>query len=128
MECLERRKLSYDIQELDTLIDVISSQPEKANLSIEEHRYIGFIVLDLIDSNDQTSVVCKNCGKQRYRSNQLEAFTVGPDDAKFRAASAKKKGLKNPFRKRPKHFPIYGGKGYKCPRGHILIYMQTWTT
>jgi hypothetical protein len=129
IECLEHRKSSYEIQELDTLIKVLSNQPEKATLSFEEHRYryFGFIVLNLIDASGLKSVLCMPCSKH-YRSNQLEAFTVGPDDATFQADKAKKGGLKSLVRKKLKPPGMYGGKGYKCPRGHILIYMQTWTT
>jgi len=126
MECLEHRKISYEINELDTLIDVILSQPDQTILSSAEHQYFGFIALDLINTSEG-SVTCKNCGKQ-YRFNQLEAFTVGPDDATFKAVREKKGGFKNLFRKRARPPGIYGGKGYKCPRGHILIYMQTWTS
>jgi hypothetical protein len=126
MERLERRKLSYDIQELDTLIDVISSQPDQTILSSAENPYFGFIALELINSSEGSGV-CETCGK-KYNFNQLEAFTVGPDDATFRAASTKKGGFKNLFRKKLKPPGMYGGKGYRCPRGHILIYMQTWTS
>jgi hypothetical protein len=124
MLCLEHRKSSYENNELDTLIKLLANQPENAKLSSEQHRYFGFIVLeDLIDTSGQGSVVCKNCGKQ-YRFNQLEAFTVGPDDATFKAATAKK----NLFREKPKPFGIYGGKGYKCPEGHELIFQVAWRT
>lgn len=126
MELLENKKSSYEIKELDDLIKYIWSQHDKVTLTFEEHPYFGFIALDLIRTSEG-SVTCNNCGKQ-YRFNQLEAFKVRPDDANFNAASAKKKGLKNPFLKKPKPPGMYGGKGYKCPRGHILIYMQTWTT
>ena len=126
MECLEHRKSSYEIQELDTLIEVLSSQPDQTILSLAEHPYFGFIALELINVGEG-SVFCKNCGKQ-YRFNQLEAFTVGPDDATFKAATAKKGGFKNLFRKKPKPPGMYGGKGYKCPRGHMLIFMITWRT
>ncbi len=124
LKLLENRK-SFENKELKRLIKSLSSQPEKASLSFEEHPYFGFITLELIKTTDG-SVVCKYCGKQ-YHFNQLRAFTVEPDDP-FRAASTKKGGFTRMFRKRPKHFPMYGGKGYKCPRGDILIYRQTWTT
>ena len=126
MQCLEYRKSSYDVQELNLLLDVISSQPDQTILSSAEHQNFGFVALDLIKLNKGAAVICKNCGK-RYHSNQLEEFTVGPDDATFRAVSTKKGGFKNLFRKKLKPSGMYGGKGYKCPRGHILIYMQTWT-
>ncbi len=129
IKLLEHRKSSYENKELDTLIKVLSNQPEKATLSFEEHRYryFGFIVLDLIDASGQGSVLCMPCSKQ-YLFNQLQAFTVGPDKATFKAATAKKGGFKNLFRRKTKPPGMQGGKGYKCPRSHILIYMQTWTT
>ena len=126
MECLEHRKSSYEIKELDTLIQVLTSQPEKATLSFEEHRFIGYIALELIKVGEG-SVFCKNCGKQ-YRFNQLAAFTAGPDEATFKTFTAKKGGFKNLFRKKPKLPGIYGGKGYNCPHGHTLIFMVTWRT
>lgn len=126
MECLEHRKTSYEIKELDLLLDVISSQPEKAILSSAEHPYLGYIALDLINAGEG-SAFCKNCGKQ-YRFNQLEGFTVEPDKSTFKGATAKNRRFKNLFRKRPKLPGMYGGMLYRCPSEHILIYMQTWTT
>ena len=126
MQCLEHRKTSYQINELDTLIDVLRNQPEQTILSLAEHKYFGDIAINMIDASEG-SAFCINCGKQ-YRFNQLEAFTVGPDDATFKAATAKRGGFKNLFRKKPRLPGNYGGKGYKCCRGHTLIYMITWRT
>ena len=125
MQCLEDRKPSYDVQELDNLIDVISNQPDQINLSSAEHPYFGFIALDLINKSSEGYAFCRNC-EQKYRFKELEAYTVGPDDATFKAATVKKGGFKNLFRKKLKPPGMYGGKGYRCSRGHILIYMQTW--
>ena len=126
MECLEHRKTLYEIKELDPLLDVITNEPEKVILFLEGQKYFGFIALDLINDGEG-SVLCKTCSKQ-YPSNQLETFTVGPDDASIKTLTGKKKGLKGLFRKRPKPFGMYGGKGYKCPEGHELIFMRTWIT
>ncbi len=126
MERLKNRKTSYQINELDTLIDVLRNQPEQTILSLAEHKYFGHIAINMIDASEG-SAFCKNCGK-RYRSNQLEAFTVGPDEATFRAASTKKGGFKGLFRKKPIQFAMYSGKGVKCPHGHMLIFMVTWIT
>ena len=100
LECLEHRKTLYGIKELDLLLDVISSQPDQTILSSAEHQYFKFIVLDLISAG-KGSVVCKNCGKS-YRFHQLKPFTVGPDEATFKAVTAKKGGLKRLFRKKTK--------------------------
>jgi hypothetical protein len=70
---------------------------------------------------------CENCGK-RYSAQELEAFIAGPDDASVKAAKAKNRRFKKLFRKKLKLPGFYWGKGYKCPRNHILIYMQTWRT
>jgi hypothetical protein len=125
-ERLEQRKISYKVQELDLILDVISSQSDQTILSSAEHRYFGFIALDLISAG-KGSVVCKNCGK-RYRCNQLEDFATGPDEIKSKVNTAKKGGFKSLFRSKPKPFGMYGGKGYKCPEGHELIFMITWRT
>ena len=127
MECLEKRKISYEIKELDLLFDVISSQPDQNILSSAEHQYFGFIALELLCAG-KGSAFCKNCGK-RYCSNQLEGYTVGPlGEASFKAIKGKIRGFKSLFRKKPKPFGMYGGKGYKCPEGHELILMITWIT
>jgi hypothetical protein len=127
LERLEQRKISYKIQELDLLLDVISSQPEKAILSLEEHQHFGFIALELLVAG-KGSAFCKNCGK-RYRFHQLKAFTVGPDETTFKVNTGKKGGFKSLFPRKPKpSFGMYGGKGFKCPEGHELIFMITWRT
>jgi len=124
IQLLENRKSSYNIQELDTLIKVIANQPDQTIISSAENPYFAFIALELINSTEG-SVVCKNCGKQ-YRFNQLEAFTVGPDEATFKDVKGKIGQFKNLFRKKKKLPGMYGGKGYKCPRGHTLLYLVTW--
>ena len=125
MECLEHRKSSYEIKNLDTLIKALSSQSENTILSSTEHHYFGFIVLDLISAGEG-SVVCKNCGK-RYRCNQLEDFATGQDEITTKVNTAKKVGFKSLFRKKPKP-GLSGGKGVKCPEGHELIFMISWIT
>ena len=127
MECLEHRKTLYGIKELDLILDAISSQPEKAILSLEEHQHFGFIALELLVAG-KGSAFCKNCGK-RYRFHQLKAFTVGPDETTFKVNTGKKGGFKSLFRRKPKpSFGMYGGKGFKCPEGHELIFMISWIT
>ena len=126
MERLEHRKSSYEIEELDLLLDVISSQPDQTILSSTDHQYFGFIALELLSAG-KGSAFCKNCGK-RYCSNQLEAFTVGPDEASFKAIKGKIRRFKSLFRKKLKPFGMYGGKGYKCSEGHELIFMISWIT
>ena len=127
LERLEQKKISYKIQELDLLLDVISSQPDQNILSSAEHQYFGFIALELLFAG-KGSAFCKNCGK-RYCSNQLEGYTVGPlGEASFKAIKGKIGGFKSLFQKKPKPFGMYGGKGYKCPEGHELIFMISWIT
>jgi len=50
MELLEHRKLSYEIRELDTLIDLLSNQLNQIILSSAEHPYFGHLAIDLIDA------------------------------------------------------------------------------
>jgi hypothetical protein len=126
MELLELRKSSYDVQELDTLTQVLSSQPDQTILSSAEHQYFGYIALNLIKSSEGYAV-CKSC-EQKYSFNQIQAFNVGPDKATFKAVTSKKGGLKSLFRKKPKLPGMYGSKGYRCLNGHTLIFMVTWIT
>jgi hypothetical protein len=125
LERLEQRKISYKIQELDLLLDVISSQPDQTILSSTDHQYFGFIALELLSAG-KGSAFCQNCGKL-YCSNQLEGYTVGPN-ASFKTIKGKIDGFKSLFRKKTKPFGMYGGKGYKCPEGHELIFMISWIT
>jgi hypothetical protein len=127
LKCLEHRKSSYDNQELDNLIKALTNQPENATLSLEEHRYFGFIVLDLIHAGEG-SVTCNNCCGKQYRCNQLEDFTTGPDEIKSKVNTDKKRVFKDLFRKKPKPIGLSGGKGVKCPEGHELIFMISWIT
>ena len=126
MECLKNRKTSYQINELDTLIDVLRNQPEQTILSLAEHQYFGHVAIDMIGASEG-SAFCKNCGKH-YRFNQLEAFTVGPDKHTFEVNTAKRGGFKSLFRKKPKLPGMYGGKGNRCPEGHELIFLISWRT
>jgi hypothetical protein len=124
IDCLKQRQTSLEIEELDNLIDVLSSQPDQSILTSVEHQYFGFVAIQLIKFGEG-SAICKICGK-RYHSNQLEAFTVEPGRTTFTAPSAKKGGLKRLFRKNPKPIGCSGGDGIKCPEGHMLIFMITW--
>ena len=126
IERLEHRKTLYEIKELDNLIQVLSSPPDQTVLSSAEHQYFGFIALDLINSNEG-SVVCKICNKH-YDARLLKAFSKAPDDASIKVYTGKEGKFKNLFRKKPKLPGMYGGKGYRCPEGHELIYLVTWVT
>jgi hypothetical protein len=59
MECLKNRKTSYQINELDTLIDVLRNQPEQTILSLAEHQYFGHITIDIIDASEGSISLCK---------------------------------------------------------------------
>ena len=118
----------YGVDEAKTILKCIPFQTGETKPIQEKHDYFAYIVLELIGAGKgKGSVVCKNCGKS-YRFHQLKAFTVGPDETTFKVNMGKKGGFKSLFRKKPKPFGMYGGKGYKCPEGHELIFMITWRT
>ena len=115
----------YGVDEAKTILKCIPFQTGETKPIQVKHDYFAYIALELIGAG-KGSAFCKNCGKQ-YRSNQLEAYTVGPNEATFKAVTAKKGGLKRLFRKKPKPFKfgMYCGRGLTCPESHTLIFMVT---
>ena len=60
MKLLEHQKTSYEIQELDTLIQVLSSQPYQTILSSAENPYFAFIKCNNIQDLRYSSNDCSN--------------------------------------------------------------------
>jgi hypothetical protein len=83
------------------------------------------IVLELIAAG-RGSVTCKTCNKL-YKPNQLHPIIIGAGKSPFDINTWKKRGIKSLFRKK-KQPALFGGRGYKCPEGHVLISVITWRT
>ena len=70
-------------------------------------------------------MTCKICNIN-YNACQLTQFAFGHGKSPFNT-NQKQKGGFSLFGKK-KNPSMFGGKGFKCPEGHILISMETWRT
>ena len=117
-------KIEYAPDEVSQLLKLISTDSDEAILNLDDHSYFGYIALGLIGSGIGT-VTCKPCDKT-YDAGQLKQFAVGHGKSPVYINQKRKGGfrlfgkIKNPS--------LFGGKGYKCPAGHLLISMETWKT
>jgi hypothetical protein len=93
-------------------------------LNPDDHHYFGYVALDLI-SEGMGKASCIICG-ETYDAGQLEDFAVGHGKNPFNLKQKRKGGIRQ-FEKR-KNPSMFGGKGFTCPEGHILISMETWKT
>ena len=117
-------KSGYDSYEVSQLLKLISTNSGEIILSSFGHHYFGHVAVNLIGSGRGTAI-CKICGKI-YKAGQLKEFAVGYGKSPFDIKQEQKGGF-SLFEKR-KNPSMFGGKGYKCSAGHILISMETWKT
>jgi hypothetical protein len=108
------------------------------NIVPENYDYFDVVALELIEK-EKGSVICRKCDKT-YPAAELKSIKVGHGRTPFEEnAHEKSNGLKlraifsgnwirvavdnikNPFRKRNSHVPMWGGVGYACPKDHELI-------
>ena len=89
-----------------------------------DHRYFGYVALDIIERG-KGSITCKACSKT-YKADQLKAVKVGHGKSPI-GINQKQKGGTRLFGNK-KNPSLFGGKGYECPAGHMLISMETWRT
>lgn len=114
----------YDSYEVSQLLKLISTDSGEIILSSVGHHYFGHVAVNLIGSGIGI-VTCKICDKI-YKAGQLKEFAVGYGKSPFDIKQEQKGGF-SLFEKR-KNPSMFGGKGYKCSAGHILISMETWKT
>jgi len=118
------KQSDYDPDEITQLLELFSTDASETLLNSDDNHYFGHVVLDLISAVIGI-VTCQICGKS-YDAGQLKEFAVGHGKSPFNINQEIKGGIwlfekrKNPSR--------FGGKGYKCSAGHILISMETWKT
>jgi len=118
------KKSEYDLDEVIQILELISTDGDRTIFSSDNHRYFGFVALDLIGFGIGT-VTCQICGKS-YGAGQLKEFAIGHGKSPLDINQQQKEGIRL-FEKR-KNPSLFGGKGYKCPDGHTLISMETWRT
>ena len=110
----------HNVNNAKEILSLIERCPDEICLISEEHQYIEYVILELIEEGSALAK-CKACEK-KYRSQELVPFELGHGKSPF----SRKKRLKDIFSKNLDILKGFGGKGYKCPRGHILISRVTW--
>ncbi len=107
------------------IVFIENTSSDLTKIPIECHEF-EYIVLQCLDGGSG-EVFCKECGKS-YSANKLVLYELGDGASPF----SKKRGLTEKMRKlfseKLQISPGFGGKGYKCPRGHILIEKTLWIT
>jgi len=110
-----------------------------------KYEYFVNIALELIEEG-KGLVTCKVCDKT-YQANNLESITIGQgkspidkdqlreiQELKLRDLFRRKwirvaiDNFKDLFRKNQPQPGMFGGKGFVCPSGHMLISQITWLT
>jgi hypothetical protein len=118
------KKAEYVPDEVTQLLELISTDASETILNPDDHHYFGYVALDLISAG-VGKVTCKICGKI-YDAGQLKEIVVRLGRSPFNINQEQKGGF-SLFEKR-KNPSMFGGKGFKCIKGHILISMETWRT
>jgi hypothetical protein len=137
-EQLKHHKKRLNSLEADTIMKYLSCRYYQVNVVPSEYDYFTIIALELIEKG-KGSVICRKCDKT-YPAAELKSIKVGHGRTPFEEnAHEKSNGLKlraifsgnwirvavdnikNPFRKRNSHVPMWGGVGYACPKDHELI-------
>ena len=115
----------HQVEEATDLLRFLESSSEDPKKIPIENDYFGYIALDLFN-NGNGSVFCKSCQKT-YQAKQLQSFPLGFGESPFTIHSIKKGGFfKRLFGQRTKRMGMMGGKEFKCPEGHELIFMRRY--
>jgi hypothetical protein len=115
-----------EANEANKLMEFLESKPEEVVKMHQEKGSFSYAVLKVLEQG-KGSVYCRACGKQ-YHSWELKCFTIGAGESPFKVNVRWKRSLIKRIFGKPKRLPLFGGKGYKCPEGHRLIFMITWRT
>jgi len=124
VEKLSYYESTFGTTEATTLRDLLSQSDRSIKVPDEQYRF-AYLALDLIERGKGV-VYCKAC-KMYYGAKKLKRVVVGHGESLF-SANVKGRGwLRSLFGKKQK-LPVFGGKGYQCPKGHELIGLVTWRT
>ena len=110
----------HNVQNAKEILSLLERFSNSIHLTSEEHQYIEYIVLESIEEGE-VSALCKVCQKA-YHAEELVPFELGYGKSPFSG----KTRLQDIFSRKPKMPKTFGGKGYKCPRGHELISRIIW--
>jgi hypothetical protein len=125
MDHLNRNETEYDEKEVTTLKDLFSSATTDSITMPKDLRIFPHIAVDLIRDSRGT-VYCRICGKT-YESGQFKAVTVGHGETPL-SVNFKGKGWRRKLFGKRERLPLFGGRGYACPKGHGMIALVAWRT
>ena len=123
IEVLERHSTYDDAKEL---MDFLNLQNGDVVEMPQEKKPFHYAILDLLASN-KGNVFCKACNKT-YQANDLISFPVGARENPLEPNVGSQESLLKRIFGKTKRLPLFGGKDYKCPGGHELIGLVTWST
>jgi hypothetical protein len=115
---------SNKTEQLNKLLQQLTSSPSDSITIPKQTTDFAYIALDLIKKG-KGSVTCKTCNKT-YRPDQLQPTIAGHGTSPFNLKE--KGGIKKLLAKGQRLPGMFGGHGYRCPKGHELISMITWRT
>jgi hypothetical protein len=124
VERLPYYESTFGTAEAITLRDLLSHSDQSIKVSREQYRF-AYLALDLIERGKGV-VYCKAC-RSYYEGKDLKRVVVGHGESPF-SVEIKDRGWLRKFFGKKQRLPLFGGRGYHCPKGHELIAMVTWRT
>jgi len=109
-----------------TPVDLTESHPGDAIVVLQNNRSLAYAMLRLLEQG-KGSVHCKGC-ESEYQAKDLIPYPLGAGGNPLRPSVKLINGFFKRLFGRSKRMPLFGGKGYACPRGHSVIEMITWRT
>jgi hypothetical protein len=118
---------SHDSEDEATeLMDFLKVQNSDVVDMPQDKKPFLYSILDLLASN-KGSVFCKTCGRD-YQASDLVSFPVGAGENPLKVkVGYRESPLKRLFG-RQNRLPLFGGKGYRCPKRDEAIGVVTWRT
>jgi hypothetical protein len=102
--------------EATELIKSLTAQSQDVIEIPQEKKSFLYLILVLLASN-KGSVLCKTCGRE-YQASELASFPVGAGESPLKVKVGYPGSLLKRILGRGKRMPLFGGKGYRCSRGH----------
>jgi hypothetical protein len=84
----------------------------------------NYAALQILDSG-KGQATCLLCRKT-YAADQLTRFAIGAGDSPFNVQNRPWGVRDSLFGRKLRMHSMLGGKGFRCPAGHKLIFAVTW--